>query len=179
MAEHRDASRPLLVLMGVTGAGKTTLGRMLAERLGVPFADADDFHPAANVAKMSSGVPLTDEDRAPWLAAIGAWLAARRGEGAVATCSALRRAYRDALRAEAGATLRFVFLHGDPALIGARQAARQGHFMPASLLASQFATLEPPDPATEPDALPVGVDASPEAVAEAVLAALGERGAAG
>lgn len=130
--------------MGVSGSGKSTVGRMLAEALSLPFADADDFHPPANIAKMRAGTPLTDEDRWPWLDALGAWLAAQPAGGVVA-CSALKRAYRDRLRA-ALPGLRLLFLHGDPALIAARQAARPGHFMPPALMASQFATLEPPAP---------------------------------
>ncbi len=160
----------LVVVMGVTGAGKSTVGGLIAERLGVGFRDADDFHPPANIAKMSSGQPLTDADRWPWLDAIGAHLAAHRGQGCVVTCSALKRAYRDRLRAAAPG-LRFVHLHGDIALVAARQAARQGHFMPPSLVASQFATLEPPA-AEEADVIALDVAAAPAALAEAALAAL-------
>jgi gluconokinase len=162
---------PLLVVMGVSGAGKSTIGQLLAARLGLPFRDADDFHPPANIAKMSAGLPLDDTDRAPWLAAIGAWLRGRQGAGAIATCSALKRGYRDALRAAAPG-IRFVFLHGEVALVTARQSARQGHFMPASLVASQFATLEAPE-ADEPDVISAHVGAPPEAVVERVLSRLG------
>jgi len=157
--------------MGVSGAGKSTVGGLVAGRLGLPFRDADEFHPPANVAKMSAGQPLTDADRWPWLGAIGAHLVAHRGQGCVVTCSALKRAYRDRLRA-AAPELRFVFLHGEVALVAARQAARQGHFMPASLVASQFATLEPPAP--EEGAIHLDVDAPPEALAEAAIRALQE-----
>ncbi len=160
---------PLLVIMGVSGAGKSTVGRIIADRLGLPFRDADDFHPPANIAKMSRGEPLTDGDRGPWLDAIGAHLAAHRATGAVVTCSALKRAYRDRLR-EAAPTLRFVHLHGDEPLIAARQAARQGHFMPPSLVASQFATLEAPAPEERVIALDVG--APPDILADLALAAL-------
>jgi len=160
-----------VVVMGVTGAGKSTVGTLLAERLGVSFRDADDFHPPANIAKMSAGQPLTDADRWPWLDAIGAHLAAHAGRGCVVTCSALKRAYRDRLRAAAPG-LRFVHLHGDMALVAARQAARQGHFMPPSLVASQFATLEPPE--DEADVMVLDVAATPEALAEAAVAALQE-----
>lgn len=130
----------LVVVMGVTGSGKSTVGRVLAERLGVPFADADDFHSAANVAKMSAGVPLDDEDRVPWLRAIGAWLGER--DGGVVTCSALKRWYRDILRDAAPGVL-FLHLDGDRETVRARVAARAGHFMPASLVDSQFDALEP------------------------------------
>ncbi len=158
--------------MGVSGAGKSTVGPLIAERLGLPFRDADAFHPPANVAKMARGEPLTDADRAPWLDAIGAYLAAHRGRGCVVTCSALKRAYRDRLR-EAAPEARFVFLDGDEALVAARQAARQGHFMPASLVASQFATLEPPAP--EEGAITLDVAAAPRALAEAAIRALEEQ----
>lgn len=159
----------LVVVMGVSGAGKSTVGGRIAAALGLPFDDADAFHPEANIAKMSAGTPLTDEDRWPWLAAIGAHLAAHRGRGCVVTCSALKRAYRDALR-QAAPDLRLVFLSGDPALVAARQAARQGHFMPASLVASQFATLEAP--AAEEGAIILDVAGTPDELAHAALAAL-------
>jgi gluconokinase len=161
--------KPLLVVMGVTGAGKSTVGGLIAERLALAFNDADDFHPPGNIAKMSAGQPLTDDDRWPWLDAIGAHLAAHRGQGCVVTCSALKRAYRDRLRAAAPG-LRFIHLHGDMALVAARQAARQGHFMPASLVASQFATLEAPQ--DESDVIPLDVAATPNALADAAIGAL-------
>jgi gluconokinase len=141
-----SAPPPLrVVVMGVAASGKTTVGELLARELDVEYADADDFHSAANVAKMSAGIPLTDEDRGPWLDAIGAWLAERAATGAVVTCSALRRRYRDAIRSSAG-DVWFLFCHGTFALISARIAHRSQHFMPGSLLKSQFATLEPPGP---------------------------------
>lgn len=140
-----------LLVMGVSGSGKSSFGAALAEALALPFADADAFHPAANIAKMQAGTPLTDADRWPWLDALGAWLAARPG---VVACSALRRAYRDRLR-QAAPGLRLLYLEGAPALIAARQAARPGHFMPQSLMASQFATLEPPGPDENPLVLDV------------------------
>jgi gluconokinase len=142
-----------IVVMGVSGSGKSSFGAALAQALALPFADADAFHPAANIRKMQAGTPLTDEDRWPWLDALGAWLAAQPGGGVVA-CSALRRAYRDRLRAAAPG-LRLVHLEGAPALITARQAARPGHFMPPTLMDSQFATLEPPAP--DEDALVLDV----------------------
>jgi gluconokinase len=135
----------VLVVMGVSGSGKTTVGAMLAGRLGWEFVDGDDFHPAANVAKMHAGHPLTDEDRWPWLDSIARWIDAVRGTDGrgVVACSALRRAYRDRLVA-GRPDVALVFLEGDETLIATRQAARHGHYMPASLVTSQFATLEPP-----------------------------------
>jgi gluconokinase len=135
------ARHVLLVVMGVSGSGKSTVGAALAQRLRVPFGDADDFHPEANIAKMTAGHPLDDEDRRPWLAAIGRWLA-EHPQGGVVTCSALKRDYRDQLR-EHCPEVDFVHLHGDRDVVARRQASRPGHFMPASLLDSQFATLEP------------------------------------
>jgi gluconokinase len=133
--------RSPIVVMGVSGSGKSTVGAALAQRLRVPFADADDFHPAANIAKMSAGEALNDDDRRPWLATIGGWLAGHV-DGGVMSCSALKRAYRDQLR-EHCPGVEFLHLAGTPEVIGRRQASRPGHFMPASLLASQFDTLEP------------------------------------
>ena len=133
-------TRPIVV-MGVSGSGKSTVGAALAQRLRVPFADADDFHPAANIEKMTAGHALNDADRRPWLDSIGQWLAAHPN-GGVMSCSALKRAYRDQLRQHC-AGVEFLHLVGTPEVIGRRQASRPGHFMPASLLASQFETLEP------------------------------------
>ncbi|MDH2415366.1 gluconokinase [Nocardioides sp. CER19] len=133
---------PLVVVMGVSGSGKSTVGAALAQRLGVPFEDGDDLHPPANIAKMSAGVPLDDDDRYPWLEAIGEWLAAHQADGGVMSSSALKRKYRDQLRRHVP-HLAFLHLHGSREVIAARQATRPGHFMPASLLTSQFATLEP------------------------------------
>lgn len=131
-----------IVVMGVSGSGKSTVGAALAQRTRVRFADADDFHPPANIEKMTSGHPLNDDDRYPWLEAIGQWLGARCTEGGVMSCSALKRRYRDQLRRHCP-DLIFLHLAGSPEVIGRRQASRPGHFMPASLLASQFDTLEP------------------------------------
>ena len=125
--------------MGVSGSGKSTVAAALARRLDVPFADADDFHPPANIAKMSAGVPLDDGDRRPWLDAVGQWLAESDG---VMSCSALKRRYRDQLRSHR-ADVEFLHLAGSPELIGRRQADRSGHFMPSSLVVSQFEALEP------------------------------------
>ncbi|MFC4010148.1 gluconokinase [Nonomuraea purpurea] len=134
--------RPLVVVMGVSGSGKSTVGRLLAERLRVDFIDGDDLHPPANVAKMASGVPLTDDDRLPWLVAVGGVLADSRTQGAVVACSALKRKYRETILAAAPGAL-FVELHAAPGLIARRMEARTGHFMPGALLDSQMRTLEP------------------------------------
>ena len=131
-----------IVVMGVSGSGKSTVGAALAQRLRVPFADADDFHPAANIEKMSSGHALDDDDRYPWLEAIGEWLTPRCASGGVMSCSALKLKYREQLRRHCP-DLVFLHLDGTPEVIARRQASRPGHFMPASLLASQFDTLEP------------------------------------
>ena len=163
MTGARRATPPLVVLvMGVSGSGKTTFGTLLAERIGARFGDADAFHPAANVEKMSNGIPLTDEDRWPWLdaiaAAIGAWVA--DGTDVVFACSALKRIYRDRLRAGVPAGLRLVHLAGGEDLIAGRMAGRTGHFMPAALLRSQLATLEPPGP--DENAITLDIAAPPE-----------------
>ena len=134
----------IVVLMGVCGSGKTTIGRALAAALDWPFLDADTLHPQANVVKMAGGIPLTDEDRWPWYDRIAAEIRryAAAGKHVVIACSALKQVYRD--RLAKGGPVRFVYLKGDAATIGPRLAGRTGHFMPASLLASQFATLEEP-----------------------------------
>ncbi|MDX3639453.1 gluconokinase [Streptomyces sp. MB09-02B] len=161
----------VVVVMGVAGTGKTTIGPLLAARLGVPYAEGDDFHPAANIAKMSAGTPLDDADRWPWLDAIGGWAHDRAGLGGVVSCSALKRSYRDRLRAAAPGVV-FVHLAGDRPLIEDRMSHRQGHFMPTALLDSQFATLQP----LEADEAGVAVDVSgaPEEIAERAVAALRE-----
>lgn len=136
---------PIIVVMGVSGAGKTTVGSALAQRLGAAFVEADDYHPEANKRLMASGRPLGDKERWPWLQAVAAETMKKRQEGAagvVVACSALRRRYRDRLRKLLG-PLFFIHLHGDPALVRTRMAERRGHFMPVSLLESQMATLEP------------------------------------
>jgi len=134
----------IIVITGVTGSGKTTIGRLLASRLGWTFADADDFHPAANIEKMKHGIALDDEDRSPWLESIRQWIAAAVGSGVngVLACSALKPSYREALQVNAHVS--FVYLQADPALVAQRLANRTGHFMNPSLIASQFATLEEP-----------------------------------
>lgn len=160
---------PLIVVMGVSGSGKSTVGGLLAERLGVPYAEADDFHPAANVAKMSAGHPLDDADRAPWLDAIADWIAGRGDRGGVVSCSALRRRYRDRLRA-AAPDLFFLHLDGPPELIAARLAARTRHFMPSGLLASQFEALEPLDP--DESGAVVTIEGDPRQIADRAWAVL-------
>ena len=154
----------IVVLMGVTGSGKTTVGRLLAGRLGFPFLDGDDFHPPQNVAKMRAGTPLEDSDRWPWLALLNARL--RAEQNAVLACSALKAAYRDAL-AQGVADFRLVYLRGDIELIRARLTTRKHRYMPASLLESQFAALEPPVNGIEVD-----VAQDPGLCATAIAAAL-------
>jgi gluconokinase len=135
-------SRPLVVVMGVAGSGKSTVGAALADRLRLPFADADDLHPAANVDKMSRGIPLTDADRAPWLTAVGEEIARHRVPGLVVACSALKVAYRDALRAHAPEAV-FLHLETTKQVLAQRMLVRSEHFMPLALLDSQLDTLEP------------------------------------
>jgi carbohydrate kinase (thermoresistant glucokinase family) len=158
-------------MMGVSGSGKTTLGERLASRLGWPFKEGDELHPPANVAKMASGRPLTDADRAPWLAAVADWIDAWRhaGTSGVITCSALKRVYRRLL-ARGRPEVRFVYLKGDPPLLSKRLANRRGHFMPSSLLASQFVDLEAPT--RDEEAIVVQADQPVEAQVECVARAL-------
>jgi gluconokinase len=174
----RSETRFAVVVMGVSGCGKTTFGRALAQARGAPFFDGDEFHSPEAVAKMSAGIALSDADRGPWLDRIGARLAdaAAHPQGAVVACSALRRAYRDRLRALVGRDLRFVYLEGDKSSMFRRVAERRGHYMPASLVDSQFAALEPP--AGEDDVVTLAADASlAQAVPEALrrLAAIDEK----
>ncbi|MFH8887898.1 gluconokinase [Streptomyces sp. NPDC054904] len=169
-ARYDVSSQRVIVVMGVAGTGKTTVGRLLATALELPYAEGDAFHPAANVAKMSAGTPLDDADRWPWLDAIGEWIRDRAAtRGGVVAASALKRAYRDRLRAAAPGAV-FVHLTGDRPLIERRMAARKGHFMPTALLDSQFTTLEP----LRADELGVVVDVSgsPEEITARALAAL-------
>jgi gluconokinase len=158
-----------IVVMGVSGAGKSTVGKLIAARLDCPFRDADSFHPPANIEKMSRGEPLTDDDRWPWLQAIAAWIAEHRAAGTacVVTCSALKRVYRDIVTNKQSADVRLVYLKGDFDLIAARLAARKGHFMPPALLRSQFDALQVP--AADEHAIAVPIDAAPEEIAERVM----------
>src|SRR5690606_38350746 len=162
----------VLVLMGVSGSGKTTIGKAVAARLGWPFEEGDDLHPAANIAKMRAKIPLTDADRRPWLEKIAARIDEWRqtGTGGIISCSALKRSYRDFLAA-GRPEVRFVYLHGEESLIAARLSARKGHFMPADLLASQFATLE--KPASDEPAITVDISPPPETIAAEIVHKLG------
>ena len=158
----------IVIVMGVVGSGKTTVGRLLAQRLGWEFADADDFHPAVNIEKIRHGIPLGDEDRQPWLdrlrEAILGWIA--RGRNVVLACSALKRAYRKTL--DAGPEVRFVYLKGSAALIAERLRSRHGHFAGEQILASQLADLEEPE-----GALTVDIDATPAQIVDKIRQGLG------
>lgn len=158
----------ILVLMGVSGSGKTTVGIALAERLGWPFVDGDDFHPPANVDKMARGAPLTDADRWPWLQTVRSFIDERieRGESTIIACSALKQAYRTVLRDGAEDAVRFVYLRGDFDLIRERMRRRKNHFFDADLLASQFDALEPPN---SDDAITVDIDQPPDAIVDAIV----------
>lgn len=160
-----------IVVMGPSGSGKTTTATLLARRLGWPFAEGDEFHPASNIDKMRRGIPLDDDDRAPWLIAIRDWITGEAGKGQdiVIACSALKRSYRDLLRG-ARADVRFVELMADPQSVAARLHSRRGHYMPASLLASQYQALEH---LREDEAgIQVTTDESPATVVERALAGL-------
>lgn len=159
------------VIMGVSGTGKSTIGAAVAAQMGIAYVDGDTLHPRANIARMQAGQPLTDADRWPWFDRVAQVLAVRAP--VILGCSALRRAYRDRIRAGAGGPVRFVHLAGDRALIAERMAARSGHFMPISLLDSQLATLEPP---AADEALRVDIGQPQEAVVAAVLRDLQGRG---
>lgn len=163
-----DNSPRALIVMGVSGSGKTTVGEGLASRLGWRYADADQFHPASNIAKMSAGHALTDEDRWPWLRAIAAEIDRVRaaGDHLVVGCSALKRAYRDVL-VHGRDDVRLVYLEGTQALIADRLNKRKGHFMPPGLLTSQFKTLEPPTPDERP--IKVSIDVTADAIVDDIL----------
>jgi carbohydrate kinase (thermoresistant glucokinase family) len=163
----------IVVVAGVSGSGKTTVGNLLASRLGWPFEDGDALHPPANVAKMHAGIPLTDEDRKPWLAAIAGWIDRRiaAGGSAVVGCSALKRSYREFLLT-GGPSVRLVLLHADPGVLAGRLRKRHGHFFPAQLLESQLADLELPGPG-EPGSIVVTATGDPATVAEEIIQRLG------
>jgi gluconokinase len=163
-----EANPCALVLMGVSGSGKSTIADKLAARLGWRFEDGDKFHPPGNVAKMSAGHPLTDDDRWPWLQAIADEIdrICKAGQRAVIACSALKRAYRSIL-VHGRDDVRIVFLSGTQKLIADRLAARKGHFMPPGLLTSQFGTLEPPEPSERP--ITVSIDASVETIVDDII----------
>jgi gluconokinase len=162
----------VIVVMGVSGSGKTTVAELLARRLGWRLAEADEFHPPANVAKMRAGIALTDEDRGPWLDAIARWIAGVRASGGrgVVTCSALKRRYRERLAAGHG-DVRFVYLQGSYELIARRIAARTHAYMPAALLRSQFDALE--EPASDENPVVVSIEEPPAAIVERIVTALG------
>jgi gluconokinase len=164
----------VIVVMGVSGCGKSTVGRLLAERLGWVFQEGDDLHPTANVTKMRAGVPLTDEDRWPWLDRVAAWIDGRlaAGESGVVACSALKRAYRERLARPGGVV--FVNITVDCHTLEERMAARHGHYMPAALLASQLETLE--EPGTDEGVIQVDGRRLAEAVADSVLEGLATSG---
>ena len=172
MADETARMPCALIVMGVSGSGKSTIGEKLAERLGWPFEDGDRFHPASNVAKMSAGHPLTDEDRWPWLQAIADEIdrVCKAGERVVIACSALKRAYRDIL-VHGRDDVRIVYLDGAQDLIAARLAARKGHFMPPGLLDSQFRTLEPP--AENENPVTASIDGTVEAIVDDIVRQLG------
>jgi gluconokinase len=171
VSEVLGATPCALVVMGVSGSGKSTIADQLAIRIGWTFEDGDQFHPASNVAKMKAGHPLTDEDRWPWLRAIAAEIdrACAAGEHLVIACSALKRAYRDIL-VHGRKDVRIVFLDGTQQLIADRLAKRKGHFMPPDLLPSQFRTLEPPTADENP--VTVSIDASVEAIVDDIVGKL-------
>lgn len=167
--QDKTGSARLFVVMGVAGCGKSSIGEALAIKLGGQFLDGDAYHPPENVAKMSSGDPLTDEDRWPWLKRFATEMSTREGI-VVGGCSALKRAYREIITDAAGENTVFVHLSGSRELISERMGARTGHFMPTSLLDSQFATLEPPT--AEENAVTIDIDAPIEAIVDRILAAI-------
>lgn len=162
-------NRNLYVVMGITGSGKSTVGARLAKALGVDFVEGDDYHPPENIRRMAAGIPLTDDDRADWLRALAARLrgASETGVGLVVTCSALKRSYRDRLRA-AAPEVQFVYLQGSRELIAERVTGRRGHFMPASLLDSQFATLE--EPGSDEPVWTCDIEHAPQQIVDDIVA---------
>ena len=177
MQAERIASLPIaIIVMGVSGCGKSSVGADLAARLGLPFIEGDVLHPKANVDKMAAGTPLTDEDRWPWLTIIGDTMAGAlaKGEGIVVSCSALKKIYRDHLRKATGGRLALVYLEGSHALLSARMGARTGHFMPPALLDSQLATLEVPS--GEPGVVTISIDQPVGSIVADALQALAKLG---
>ena len=162
----------LAVIMGVAGCGKSSIGAKVARQLGTVYLDGDDLHPEANIAKMSNGIPLNDDDRAPWLDEVGATLA-RQPDGSLIGCSALRRIYRDRIRNAVGKPVAFIHLAGSRKVIEGRMSARSGHFMPVALLDSQFATLEPLD--ADEDGCVIDIDQTFEQVVRAAADYLRQR----
>jgi gluconokinase len=171
--EPVDEFPAAVIVMGVSGAGKTTIAGLLAKRLGFEFRDGDWFHPPENVEKMKAGVPLTDDDRWPWLEAISTYIreAHSTGRHVIVACSALRRIYRDVLVGDRGSAVRLVFLKGEKDLVSRRIGSRQEHFMPPALLDSQFATLE--EPAQDEQPLVVSIDRHPDRIVEEIISLLG------
>lgn len=171
----KDGIPLVIVVMGVSGSGKTTVGELLSRRLGWEYADADEFHPAANVAKMQGGTPLTDADRWPWLHKIAEWIGAHVASGTpgVVSCSALKGAYRELL-IQGRLEVRLVYLDGDRDVIAGRMKSRKGHFFMPEMLDSQFRDLEPPTPAERP--LKVSIDGSPEETVQQIIEGLGLEG---
>ncbi|ANK90295.1 MULTISPECIES: gluconokinase [Rhizobium] len=176
MQDDRINRPHAIIVMGVSGCGKSSVGEKLAEALHLAFVEGDALHPAANVEKMSKGIPLTDEDRMPWLDLIGKRMQAslEKGEGIIVSCSALKRTYRGRLRAAAGGNLFFVYLEGSKALLTKRMGERKGHFMPISLLESQLATLEVPT--GEPGVVTVDIDDTIDGIAATALSGLSTLG---
>ncbi|MBY5559254.1 gluconokinase [Rhizobium leguminosarum] len=179
MPDERTNKAHAIIVMGVSGCGKSSVGEKLAEALHLAFVEGDALHPSANVEKMSKGIPLTDEDRMPWLDRIGEDIKAslEKSEGIIVSCSALKRLYRDRLRAAAGGNLFFVYLEGSRALLMKRMAERKGHFMPVSLLDSQLATLEVPT--GEQGVVTVDIDDTVEGIAATALKGLAALGVTG
>lgn len=167
--QDKSGDARLFVVMGVAGCGKSSIGEALAIKLGGQFLDGDTYHPPENVAKMSRGDPLTDEDRWPWLKRFATEMSARKGI-VVGGCSALKKIYRETITDAAGESTVFVYLSGTRELIGSRMGARTGHFMPTSLLDSQFATLE--TPTADENAVTIDIDATVETIVDRILAAI-------
>jgi carbohydrate kinase (thermoresistant glucokinase family) len=172
--EELSGAQPIVLIMGVSGCGKTTIGTLLGLRTGWPFMDADDLHPASNVSKMKQGIPLTDADRWPWLDEVAAWISrqVQLGEPGVVACSALKRRYRDLLR-RADANLRVVYLRGDRAILTARLEHRHGHFFPKRLLDAQLADIE--EPTLDEHALVVPIGQMPDRTVDTIRVGLREQ----